>query len=292
MNGVLVNGSPVKDPLILRSGDVICFGRKMIPPEFEFVFEAPSPSVSSTEPQAQELEELLREHRTKSAELQRELEEERKRNLAEAQVRRQASQSALNVAELHSELACSVCQDWLVHAATIQCSHSFCWSCIDQWLCIPKFECPVCRHEVQREPVRTRAVDVIVQKSVDRLTDDEINEYKQRVVKADASVEKGKKLHADLEKSVNDALKKGKAFYAIGTNWTKKERETFQRGVKDYTGNTRETYCKLTGLNVQWVHSADDGKLNQALHNLQLQKFVSGTEEEIRQRLLMFLRYG
>lgn len=39
------------------------------------------------------------------------------------------------------------CQDWLVHAATIQCSHTFCWSCIDQWLQTKQFVCPVCRKE-------------------------------------------------------------------------------------------------------------------------------------------------
>merc|ERR1712007_358996 len=125
----------------------------MTPPEFEFVFEA---SASSIPPEAQEqnpqMEDLLKEHMQRSAELQRELEEERSRNIEEAQLRRKASESALNVAELHSELACSICQDWVVHAATIQCSHTFCWNCIDVWLLTKRFEWPVCRHEVTREP--------------------------------------------------------------------------------------------------------------------------------------------
>merc|ERR1711920_184048 len=125
--------------------------------------------------------ELLEEHRQRSTDLQRELEQERSRNQAEAQRRREAGESALNVAELNSELSCSVCQDWLVHSATVECSHTFCWTCIDTWMCQKKFECPVCRAEVTREPVRTRAVDIIVSKTVERLADDAKQEYKERV---------------------------------------------------------------------------------------------------------------
>ena len=43
----------------------------------------------------------------------------------------------------------NICQDWLVHAATIQCSHTFCWSCIDRWLQTKQFLCPVCRKEAR-----------------------------------------------------------------------------------------------------------------------------------------------
>lgn len=311
LNGILVNDTPVGGQgRNLQPGDVITFGRKMQPPEFEFVFEAPpmesqaklaAPQVQQPpEPKMQavqqkeeeEKEELFGDQMRKIAELQKELAVEREQKAAEAQRRRQASNNNLNIVDLHSELACSICQDWLVHAATIECSHTFCWSCIDTWLLQKKFECPVCRHKVTREPVRTRAVDTIVRKSVDRLTLEQKDEFSERVATAEATFEKARRLHLELEKSVGDALKRGKAFFHIGASWNRRERETFQRGVKDYTGDTRETYCKLTGLTVQWVHSADESKLNQALHNLQLQAFVSCSEEEIRQRLLMFLRYG
>ncbi|CAK0819320.1 unnamed protein product [Prorocentrum cordatum] len=36
-----------------------------------------------------------------------------------------------------------------VQAATIECSHTFCWSCIDQWLRQKKFECPECRADAR-----------------------------------------------------------------------------------------------------------------------------------------------
>merc|ERR1719261_2205058 len=106
------------------------------------------------------------EHARRIAELQQELEVERQQRIMES-LQRAATRSALDVADIESELLCSICQDWVVHASTIECSHTFCWSCIDTWLLQKKFECPVCRQAVTREPVRSRALEAIIQKSVD-----------------------------------------------------------------------------------------------------------------------------
>lgn len=307
MNGILVNGNAVDKVAgyALQQGDNICFGRKMsLPvsiPEFEYIFEAPHTTATATATATAAAEaasaaagEAMAEQMRKMEELQKELErqrEEQRKERAEL-TKRKRSGSALGLADLHSELACCVCQDWLVHAATVECSHTFCWSCIDKWLLQKKFECPVCRTTIMREPVRTRAVEALVTKTVEKLPQDQRDEYDARRKAAEEAQERNRKLHQELEKSVSEAMTKGKAFFHISSNWKKREKDTFQRGVKDYTGDTRETYCRLTGLTVQWVHSADDNKLNQALHNLQLPKFVSKPPEEIRQRLLMFLRYG
>merc|ERR1719231_1598730 len=108
----------------------------MNPPEFEFVFEEPaSASAASTaapEPDPA-VEEAFAEHAKRIAELQQELEAERERKVMESQ-QRAATRSALDFEDIQSELLCSICQDWVVHACTIECSHTFCHSCIDQWL--------------------------------------------------------------------------------------------------------------------------------------------------------------
>jgi len=306
LNGILVNDAPVgPEGHSLHSGDVITFGRKIPVPEFEYIFEAPhveaSPAEVAAAAAAKEAaaagaaaaEEHFREQMRRIEELQKELEAEREAKKAEtAATQKRQSKSALNVSELHSELACSICQDWLVHAATVECSHTFCWACIDKWLLHKKFECPVCRAPVTREPVRTRAVEAIVRKTVDKMPSEQKDEYEDRVKAAEAAHQRSQRLHIELEKSVTEAERKGKAFFTIDQDWKRKERDTFQRGVKDYTGDTRETYCRLTKLTVQWIHSAQEDKLQIALHNLQLQAFLSSPVEQIRQRLLMFLRYG
>lgn len=293
LNGILVNGQPIdQDGRRLQQGDLITFGRKMVPPEFEFVFELPASAGPATVEPDPAVEEAFAEHARRIAELQQELEAERERKIMESQQRAATRSSALDFEDIQSELLCSICQDWVVHASTIECSHTFCWSCVDTWLLQKKFECPVCRQAVTQEPVRVRAIETIVQKTVERGGPEGKAEYQERVSAADRELKKVQKLHQDLEKSVNDALKKGKAFFHIDSSWSRREKDVFQRGVKDYTGDTRETYCRLTGLTVSWVHSADDNKLNQALHNLGLQAFVSSEDAHIRKRLLMFLRYG
>jgi len=193
---------------------------------------------------------------------------------------------------VHNELVCSICHDWLVDSSTIECSHTFCWGCLNLWLLEKKFECPVCHQAVTREPVRSRALDTIVQNSVDQMSAKQKEEYAERIRKAELKLEAARKLHAQLERSVKEALEGGKAFFHIDTHWTRREMDVFQEGVRDYTNATRETYCKLTGLTVQWVHSANLAKLKRALQNLQLQSLVDCSEVAIRQRLLMFLRYG
>eukprot|EP00929_Paragymnodinium_shiwhaense_P029402 TRINITY_DN16855_c0_g1_i1.p1 TRINITY_DN16855_c0_g1~~TRINITY_DN16855_c0_g1_i1.p1 ORF type:complete len:530 (-),score=156.84 TRINITY_DN16855_c0_g1_i1:132-1721(-) len=295
VNGVLVNDEPVGEPgCVLKHGDVVTFGRKVVPPEFEFVIEIPASACEA--PAAQQptvvtpsIEELLGDQMRRISELQRELEQERdkQREQVESSQRQGAK---LTVADLHSELVCCVCQDWLVQPSNIECSHAFCWSCIDTWLLHKRFECPVCRHAVTREPMRCHNLDAIVQKSVEKSGQQE--EYAKRVEVAEKAQERAKQLHKELEKSVGEALRKGKAFFQIHSSWSRKEKETFSKGIADYKGDTRSTYCRLTGLTESWVHSANAQKLNMALCNLNLSAFVDKSEKDIRQRLLMFMRYG
>jgi len=298
MNGILVNGDPIgEEGCKLKVGDAITFGRRMIPPEFEFVFETTKAQIMSQSPFAKEEkvlnvaqeEKVLNAQEKKISELQNELEEERARTRAMTQ-RRKSRLGAMD--DFQGELFCSICNDWLVNSSTITCSHTFCWACIDAWLVQKKFECPVCRQVVSREPIRSKALDTIVRKTVDRLTTTEKEDYISRVTVASLAQEKAENLHAELRLGVDEALEKGKAFFHIDGCWGSREKEVFQKGVGDYTGDARETYCKLTGLTVQWVQCASELKLNQALNNLQLQSHVDETGLGIRERLLMFLRYG
>lgn len=300
MNGVLVNGEKIEAGgagHLLASRDLITFGRKVTPPEFEFVLELPSGEDSEPTDEARAAQDKLEEQLRKVAALEEELKKEREEKIlasqkAKAEREAERRSAGLEVSELSNELTCSICKDWSVHPAVVECSHSFCWFCIDHWLHQKNFVCPQCRHPVNREPVRNMALDNLIQKAMEKLPSDQSAEYDERVKKAEEQLKKAEKNNQELARSIREAQAKGKNFFHIDGCWSKKERDVFQRGIKDYSGNTRETYCKLTGLTVQWVHSADDFKLNRALHNLQLQKFVDKSSAEIQTRLLMFLRYG
>lgn len=283
VNGVLVNGVPLQAPRFLRSGDVLCFGRHLPGrPVFEYLFEegpeAETPGLPAARPvpaagpaaaggTAQEVE-------------QRGAAAKRKRN-------------GLDLEELQAELVCSICQDWIVHAASLECGHSFCHECIAEWLRLKRFHCPMCRSDVRREPTASRALDVIVSKGVDGGAEDSQAEFLRRVRDADQRSAKRLKDLTQLQESVHEALVKGKAFFHVESAWRKREKQVFEKGVKDYCGEAREVYCRLIGLTTSWIHSTDANKLNQALHNLGLaQEYVDKAENGIRQRLIMFLRYG
>ncbi|CAE7846111.1 RNF8 [Symbiodinium necroappetens] len=205
---------------------------------------------------------------------------------------KEASVPAVNLKELQSELVCSICRDWIVHAASIECGHMFCRECIDQWLAHKHFLCPVCRATVRQEPTAARTLDVIVDKTIQQSSASDMQEFQSRLKKADELQAKRRMATRDLEDSVKEAVRSKKKFFHVNQNWGKKEKKTFHDGVKQYISEGREAYCQLVGLTISWVYSADDSKLNQALHNLGLQEFVSKPEKDIRQRLLMFLRYG
>jgi len=288
MNGVLVNSYPIgTEGCTLHPGDVITFGRRMTPPEFEFVFEMTAMTTPKQSPFAREREALGIQPKRISG-LQNELEAGRARTLAHWV----KNNLGVPIDHLHTELVCCICQDWLVNSSTITCSHTFCGSCIESWLVRKRFECPICRQATNREPFRNRVLDTIVQKAVDHLPIEEKANYLSRKSAASLVLQKAERQYVELQRGVNEVLEKGKSFFHINSCWSLRDKLVFQKGVGNYTGDARETYCKLTGLTVQWVQSADETKLKQALRNLQLQLHVNGSEVEIRERLLMFLRYS
>merc|ERR1711862_502265 len=100
--------------------------------------------------------------------------------------------------------------------------------------------------------------------------------------------------HRSLRRDMRKAKKEGKKFFDIDTLWDREEKETFQKGISPYFGISRESFCELIGLTTQWVYSASPDALDLALHNLQLMQSECSEqpEDKVRQRLLMFLRYG
>jgi len=303
VNGVLVNGTSVQAPKVLRSGDLVCFGRHIADqPVFEYLFEEKPPCAPLAEPGVEAAKgegsntrncsidgSLAVELRTAS--------QEAENRMQEAESQRQCAKrkrSSVDLQELQAELVCSVCQDWIVHASSLECGHSFCRECIDQWLTGKKFECPVCRGPVLREPTASRALDIIVEKGVQGSSEGScFAEFQVRVQAADGRAAKRQKHLSQLQDSVKEALSKGKAFFHVESSWSRREKQVFDKGIKDYIGEAREVYCQLIGLTITWIHSATEQKLNQALHNVGLARdYADKSEKEIRQRLLMFLRYG
>ncbi|XP_046396810.1 E3 ubiquitin-protein ligase rnf8-B-like [Ischnura elegans] len=76
-----------------------------------------------------------------------------------------------SVAEaMESELLCSVCNDMLVKAITLNCSHTFCEACLEQWKKKNKI-CPVCRCRILHQ-CHSRTIDSFIERILPHLPED------------------------------------------------------------------------------------------------------------------------
>ncbi|CAI2168413.1 19123_t:CDS:2 [Funneliformis geosporum] len=75
-----------------------------------------------------------------------------------------------------SGLACIICTGYLANPCTVNCGHSFCYSCLREWLGtkrenVPK--CPSCRAEVTTDPVLSYVLKDQVESLVEQLPTEE-----------------------------------------------------------------------------------------------------------------------
>ncbi|KAG0020728.1 E3 ubiquitin ligase [Podila clonocystis] len=69
-------------------------------------------------------------------------------------------------------LQCVVCVDYFVFPYTVECGHTFCYTCLHSWLEVHK-SCPTCRTKLLRRPTLSFIVRDQVQSAVSRLPEPE-----------------------------------------------------------------------------------------------------------------------
>lgn len=81
---------------------------------------------------------------------------------------------------MQEEFTCVICQELFITAHTLTCSHSFCESCIREWMKVQKKkDCPICRKTITAEPVRSLVLDNAIDKMVEKMDDDAKEERKK-----------------------------------------------------------------------------------------------------------------
>ncbi|MGH0184613.1 UNVERIFIED_CONTAM: hypothetical protein FKN15_023072 [Acipenser sinensis] len=75
---------------------------------------------------------------------------------------------------LENELQCIVCSELFIEAVTLNCAHSFCSHCINQWRKL-KDECPICRQNLFSQ---TRSL--VLDNCIDRMVENLSSEMKER----------------------------------------------------------------------------------------------------------------
>ncbi|RVE55715.1 hypothetical protein OJAV_G00228710 [Oryzias javanicus] len=96
---------------------------------------------------------------------------------------------------LENELQCIICSELFIEAVTLNCAHSFCSYCINQWR-KKKEECPICRQAITSQS-RCLALDNFIERMMENLSLD-VKEKRQSII----NERKGKKV---CESSIQSA---------------------------------------------------------------------------------------
>ncbi|XP_061480864.1 E3 ubiquitin-protein ligase RNF8 isoform X2 [Rhineura floridana] len=71
---------------------------------------------------------------------------------------------------LENELQCTICSEHFIEAVTLNCAHSFCSYCINEWM-KRKLECPICRGSILSK-TRSLVLDNCIDRMVENLDDE------------------------------------------------------------------------------------------------------------------------
>ena len=74
---------------------------------------------------------------------------------------------------MENELTCSICSELFIKAVTLNCSHTFCKFCIDEWK-KTKSNCPICRKYIQ-----TVAPTLVLDNFIDKYISTQSDEVKE-----------------------------------------------------------------------------------------------------------------
>ncbi|NXO33763.1 RNF8 ligase, partial [Locustella ochotensis] len=81
---------------------------------------------------------------------------------------------------LENELQCTICSEHFIEAVTLNCAHSFCSYCIDEWM-KRKVECPICRQEIKSK-TRSLVLDNCINRMVEKL-DMEMKQHRLSLIR-------------------------------------------------------------------------------------------------------------
>jgi len=208
----------------------------------------------------------------------------------------------VGLATLGSELICAICQELFVEASTVECGHSFCRMCIENWL-KTKLSCPICRHPINKPPISSVCLDKAVRVML------EIAEEKQAATQlmerqrlATQARQNECFAQSCLETLFQKAVQQGVRVVHISKQWSPREQQRFLCGIERHQGVARETYCRVVGLTYEWIGRATPDELLIAAANVKLRDMENrptcpaawkqSCVTKLRARLEMYIRYG
>ncbi|KAM4835501.1 E3 ubiquitin-protein ligase RNF8 isoform 2-T2 [Thomomys bottae] len=77
---------------------------------------------------------------------------------------------------LENELQCIICSEYFIEAVTLNCAHSFCSYCINEWM-KRKTECPICRQDI-----KSKTYSLVLDNCINKMVVSLSSEVKERRV--------------------------------------------------------------------------------------------------------------
>ncbi|KAK6182079.1 hypothetical protein SNE40_009843 [Patella caerulea] len=122
--------------------------------------------------QRDKLEKVIASKELEQKVLESQLNETKAENIKTKEAMLSAREDVLNNFKdlMEVELQCSICSELFIQSTSLNCSHSFCALCIEQWMAVKK-ECPICRAPITSH-MRSIVLDSYIDKMVEQLDDD------------------------------------------------------------------------------------------------------------------------
>ncbi|KAF9581038.1 hypothetical protein BGW38_002096 [Lunasporangiospora selenospora] len=100
-----------------------------------------------------------------------------------------------------ASLQCSICVDFFASPFTIECGHTFCYTCLHSWLEIHK-SCPTCRMKLLRRPTLSFTIRDQVQSYVTEMIEPDRSAVQKRLSEEDEHMKRLQIRQEDLWKGV------------------------------------------------------------------------------------------
>lgn len=159
----------------------------------------------------------------------------------QAQLQQAKSQMAKSSSEyiersaFEDEFTCSICQELLLDARTLDCAHTFCATCLEEWR-KQKAECPICRKKIDKPALRALNLDSIVSRLVAKLTPEDKQEWDRRM-----NARSERQQVEKLKEMIEMAKKRKLRFLDVRAPWSEVEKQTFKDGVS-YAPHSRPLF--------------------------------------------------
>lgn len=198
-----------------------------------------------------------------------------------------SSRNAFPIEDIEQEFTCAICQELIVNATTLQCSHTFCKPCLAEWIKQKKI-CPICRKRLTKPPTRNLTMENILDKLVKNLTKEEQDNRERRKKEI---IEAEERASQKLKELVENARSKGVKFLNLQDRWSEEEKRVFKTGVSRHEGRARLMYCELTGFNADWIKKASTQMIVRACDNLEIEIPKTKVENTTHQKAAFMMDY-